>query len=48
MPKSPKLDAATVEVIKRVLALPPKHHDEMKVGRPPRKKKRGRSKKAAA
>ena len=38
----PKLDAATLDVLKRVLAMPPKHHEDMKVGRAtPKKKKRG-------
>lgn len=36
--KAPKLDKATVDVVKAVLAMPPKHHDEMKVGRAPKKK----------
>ena len=38
--KKPKLDVTTLKVLKQVLALPPKHHDEMKVGRPAPKKKR--------
>lgn len=39
--KAPKLDEATVKVLKRMLAMPPKPHDQMKVGRPsPAKKKR--------
>lgn len=33
----PKLDSATTEVLKRVLALPPKSHEDMKVGRPKKK-----------
>jgi hypothetical protein len=41
MTRKPKLDATTLKVLKQVLALPPKHHDEMKVGRPTQKKKRG-------
>jgi hypothetical protein len=41
MTNKPKLDAATVRVIQKVLAMPPKPHDEMKVGRPAKKKKRG-------
>jgi len=36
--KKPKLDAATLTVVKQVLALPPKPHDQMKVGRAPKKK----------
>lgn len=39
--KKPSLDADTLQVVKQVLALPPKHHDDMKVGRPAKKKKRG-------
>lgn len=35
------LDAATVRVMKQVLAMPPKRHEEMKIGRPANKKKRG-------
>jgi hypothetical protein len=38
--KKPKLDASTLKVLKQVLALPPKPHEEMKVGRPAAKKKR--------
>jgi hypothetical protein len=41
MTKKVELDPATVNLVKRVLAMPPKHHDEMKVGRPASKKKRG-------
>jgi hypothetical protein len=41
--KKPNLDDTTIELMKKMLATPPKRHDEMKVGRPPRKKK-GRSK----
>lgn len=39
--KKPELDDATVRIMKKVLAMPPKHHDEMKVGRPMDKKRRG-------
>ena len=40
--KKPDLDKATIEVARRVLQMPPKPHDEMKVGRPAvKKKKRG-------
>jgi hypothetical protein len=39
--KKAGLDDATVNVMKRVLAMPPKPHKEMKVGRPANKKKRG-------
>jgi len=38
--KKPQLDAATVKVLKRLLATPPKPHDEMKVGRPAQIKKK--------
>lgn len=41
MTKKPTLDPATVSLVKQVLAMPPKHHDEMKVGRTQDKKKRG-------
>jgi hypothetical protein len=36
--KKPQLDAATLTVVKQVLALPPKPHDQMKVGRKAKKK----------
>ena len=36
--KAPKLDAATLDVVKRVLALPPKQNKDLKVGRPETKK----------
>jgi hypothetical protein len=39
--KTTKLDAATVQVMKKVLAMPPKLHEDMKVGRPLQSKKRG-------
>jgi hypothetical protein len=39
--KSPKLDKTTTDIAKRLLSMPPKHHEDMKVGRPSRKKKRG-------
>jgi hypothetical protein len=32
--KKTDLDEATLHVLKKVLALPPRHHDEIKVGRP--------------
>jgi hypothetical protein len=38
--KKPNLDAATVRVVKQVLAMPPKHQQDMKLGRPAHKKKR--------
>jgi hypothetical protein len=38
--KAPKLDAATLDVVKRVLALPPKQNKDLRVGRPePEKRK---------
>ena len=39
--KKPILDAATVQVVKQVLAMPPKHQQDMKVGRPVGKKRGG-------
>lgn len=39
MTKKSDLDPATQSIVKRVLAMPPKRHDEMKVGRPAGKKK---------
>jgi hypothetical protein len=36
--KKPQLDAATLRVVKQVLALPPKKNEEMKVGRASNKK----------
>jgi len=39
--KKTDLDEATVSIVKKLLAMPPKHHDEMKVGRPKNKKRRG-------
>jgi hypothetical protein len=38
--KAPKLDPATLDVVKRVLAMPPKQNKDLKVGRPPKEKKR--------
>jgi hypothetical protein len=46
--KKIKLDDATVSVIQSVLAMPPKHHDEMKVGRPKKKKQRSPKGRAAS
>lgn len=40
MAKKPALDAATLAIVKRVLEMPPKHHEDIKVGRPASKKKR--------
>ena len=41
MPKKLDLDDATIAVMKRMLGTPPKPHNEMKVGRPKKEKKRG-------
>jgi hypothetical protein len=38
--KKTELDEATVNIVKKLLAMPPKHHDEMKVGRAKSKKQR--------
>jgi hypothetical protein len=38
--KKPELDEATVRVMKRMLSTPPKAHDDMKVGRPIKVKRR--------
>jgi hypothetical protein len=38
--KKLELDDATVRIMRRMLNTPPKPHEEMKVGRPPRQKKR--------
>jgi hypothetical protein len=35
------LDADTIRVMRQVLAMPPKPHEEMKIGRPAQNKKRG-------
>lgn len=40
MTKKSELDPETVDIVKRVLALPPKRHEEMKIGRSASKKKR--------
>ncbi len=40
MAKKADLAPDTVDILKRILAMPPKHHDDMKVGRPKSKKKR--------
>jgi len=37
--KKPDLDDATVNILKRMLAMPPRPHDDMKVGRPKNKKR---------
>ena len=44
----PKLDPATIEVVKRVLAMSPKRNEELKVGRAPKAKKRGTKGRAVA
>jgi hypothetical protein len=41
--KKINLDDATVRIMRRMLNTPPKPHEEMKVGRPANKKKRGPS-----
>ena len=46
--KKTDLDAATVRVLKQVLAMPPKPHDEMKVGRAAKKKQRDSKGRAAS
>jgi hypothetical protein len=38
--KKTDVDDGTVELMKRLLAMPPKQHDEMKLGRPEKKEKR--------
>jgi hypothetical protein len=42
------LDKATINLVKRVLAMPPKRHEDMKVGRPANKRKRGPKARAAS
>lgn len=39
--KKTDLDDNTLDVMRRMLSMPPKRHEEMKVGRPAKKKKRG-------
>jgi hypothetical protein len=39
MTKKIELDPETASIAKRLLSLPPKHHDEMKVGRLQKKKR---------
>ena len=46
--KKPNLDPVTIKVVKSVLAMPPKPHDDMKVGRHSAKKKRGSKDRAAS
>jgi hypothetical protein len=38
--KKKPLDAGTAELVKKLLSLPPKQHEDMKVGRPASQKKR--------
>jgi hypothetical protein len=38
--KKPKLDKVTAGIAERLMKLPPKHHEDMKVGRSAPKKKR--------
>ena len=38
--KKAGLDGDTLRVLQRVLSMPPKHHDEMKIGKPAQKKRR--------
>jgi hypothetical protein len=47
MGKKPKLDAATLRLVQKVLALPPKPHEDMKLGRA-KKKKRGLKSRASS
>ncbi len=42
--KTRELDAATLEVVKRVLAMPPKQNEELKLGRPPKRRKKRNAK----
>lgn len=37
--KKSSLDAATLRVVRQVLAMPPKPHESLKVGRPAKKKR---------
>ena len=46
--KKAKLDAATAAVVKRVLATPPKHNEELKVGRASGPRKEGEGAKILA
>jgi len=48
MPKKQKLDKATINIMQRLLNMPPKVHEDMKVGRTRKKKKRGSSTRAAS
>lgn len=44
--KTPKLDPTTLDVVKRVLALPPKQNKDLKVGKIPRVRPKGTAHKA--
>jgi hypothetical protein len=46
--KKPDLDDATINVARRLLTMLPKHHADMKVGRPKVKKRRGPKARAAS
>jgi hypothetical protein len=46
--KKPDLDDATARVVRSVLAMPPKHYNDMKVGRPASKKQRAPKGRAAS
>ena len=46
--KKPKLDKATITLMKRVLNMPPKVHEDMKVGGSEKKKKRGPKSRASS
>lgn len=48
MTKKSDLDPKTQDIVKRLLAMPPKPHDEMKVGRQKKKAKRGPKGRAAS
>jgi hypothetical protein len=49
MAKKPDLDAPTLQIAQRLLRMPPKPHEEMKIGRPrnPKHKNSQRKPKAA-
>jgi hypothetical protein len=44
--KRPDLDEATLRIAERVLKMPPKPHDDMKLGARRKKTKRGKKKRA--
>jgi hypothetical protein len=41
MARKPKIPAATVEMMRKLLSMPPKPHNAMKIGRAANGKKRG-------